>query len=131
MRYQYVVILKKNSERATDVLSFLLCLFSALNFLYFAIGIPFAPTAQTWFLGLIAILLLAGLIINLITTRRRRRPVRYRYLLLLAAVGWIGMTTMPWGAAFFFLLAFLEYQPKHCFVWIPSPSLSLPLHSNG
>jgi hypothetical protein len=37
MRYQYVVILKKHGERATDLLSILLCLFSALSFSFFAI----------------------------------------------------------------------------------------------
>jgi hypothetical protein len=37
MRYQYVVILKKHGERATNLLSILLCLFSALSFSFFAI----------------------------------------------------------------------------------------------
>ncbi|MBS1665083.1 MAG: hypothetical protein JST68_28820 [Bacteroidetes bacterium] len=108
MRYQYVVILKKDSERATDILSFLLCLFSALNFLYLQVR---AGHLNYFLLG-IALALLAGITINLITNRRKHTRPRYRYWLLLAAVGWLGMTTLPWMAAFFFLLAFLEYQTK-------------------
>ena len=108
MRYQYVVILKKDSERATDILSFLLCLFSALNFLY----IQVRSRQVDYFLMPTALILITGLIINIVNRRRRHQQVRYRYWLLLSAIGWIGMTTTPWVAAFFFLLAFLEYQTK-------------------
>ena len=113
MRYQYVVILKKDGERATDVLSVLLCFLSILLFV-FAYGSSFFEGGAGWesyLLLLAAGVLLAGLIINAIL-RRRKRQVRYRYLLLVAAVGWIGMTAVPWVAVFFFLLAFLEYQTK-------------------
>jgi hypothetical protein len=113
MRYEYVVILKKDSERATDVLSILLCLFSAISFFYrsFASGHLSYPA-----LGF-AVILLAGILINLLTRRRAIRKgasatIRYRYWLLIAAVGWIGLTPIPWVGAFFFLLAFLEYQTK-------------------
>jgi hypothetical protein len=44
MRYQYVVILKKNSERATDLLSILLCFLSGGSFLLTALRSPI-PTA--------------------------------------------------------------------------------------
>jgi hypothetical protein len=107
MRYQYVVILKKDSERATDIFSFLLCLFSALNFFY----IQARSRQINYFLLFVALIILTGLIINIVA-RRRHTQVRYRYWLLLSAVGWIGMTPTPWVAAFFFLLAFLEYQTK-------------------
>ncbi|HTI93936.1 MAG TPA: hypothetical protein VL727_25255 [Puia sp.] len=106
MRYQYLVILKKESERATDLLSFFLCLFSALCFSYIQVRsgqIDYLPLAAT-------VILIAGLIFNLV--RRRRRQVRYRSLLLLSAVGWIGMTTIPWVSAVFFILFFLEAQTK-------------------
>jgi hypothetical protein len=106
MRYQYLVILKKESERTTDLLSFLLCLFSALCFLYIQ-----ARNREIDYLPLFAtVILLGGLIFNLI--RRRRRQVRYRSLLLLAAVGWIAVTPIPWIAAVFFILFFLEHQTK-------------------
>ena len=123
MRYQYLVILKKESERATDLLSFFLCLFSAMSFLYFAIhfqrfsgssGSGFAYditlSPQTFFLFLVPIIIIGGLLFNLL--RRRHRQVRYRSLLLLSAVGWIGMTPIPWLAAVFFILFFLEHQTK-------------------
>ena len=111
MRYQYVVILKKDSERATDLLSILLCLFSAFSFLRSAMDTFNSASAQTLFLCLIAVALLAGIIFNIVV-HRKGKQVRFRYFLLLAAIGWIGMTTMPWIAAFFFLLAFLEFQSK-------------------
>jgi len=106
MRYQYLVILKKESERATDLLSFLLCLFSALCFSYVQVRsgrIDYLPLLAT-------AIIIGGLIFNLV--RRRHQQVRYRSLLLLSAVGWIGITTIPWIAAIFFILFFLEHQTK-------------------
>lgn len=113
MRYQYVVILKKTTERATDVLSILLCLFSSISFLLTAVR-SIHPGHGTFPLASISlgILLLAGLLVNLLLERKGGKGFRYRYLLLLAAVGWIGTTPTPWVGAFFFLLAFLEYQAK-------------------
>jgi hypothetical protein len=125
MRYQYLVILKKESERATDLLSFLLCLFSAMCFLYFAVhfqhlsgpksvdpGFAYGITlsSQTFFLFLVPVIIIGGLIFNLL--RRRRQQVRYRSFLLLAAVGWIAVTPIPWMAAVFIILFFLEHQTK-------------------
>jgi hypothetical protein len=116
MRYEYVVILKKNSERATDLLSILLCLLSAFCFLYTAVSSVYSGTGATayfYLIGAAAIVLLAGLIININAKRRSRHTrVRYRYLLIIAAIGWIGMTSMPWIGLLFFAVAFLEYQTK-------------------
>ena len=39
-------------------------------------------------------------------------PVRYRYWLLLSAVGWFALTTTPWFGGFFVLICILEYQAK-------------------
>lgn len=135
MRYQYVVILKKKSERTSDAFSILLCLFSAIVFLLSALNMimvdPARPTPQrdpagsaTWPaagshpfavaiipIGL-ALLLIVGVAFNVIARIRRRSGVRYRYWLLVAAIGWIGTTATPWVGAFFFLLAFLEHQTK-------------------
>ncbi|HMI61912.1 MAG TPA: hypothetical protein VK518_13420 [Puia sp.] len=123
MRYQYLVILKKESERTTDLLSFLLCFISAMCFLYFAVrfqrfsgttgsGVAYGInlSSQTFFLFLVAGIIIGGLIFNLV--RRRRKQVRYRSFLLLAAVGWIGITPIPWIAAVFVILFFLEHQTK-------------------
>lgn len=121
MRYHYVVILKKNSERTTDLLSILLCLFSAISFIIFAISAVLTEAhtpARFYLLSIVALLLLTGLVVNFETKRRssvRGRigaQVRYRYLLLVAAICWIGLTTLPWLGIFFFALAFLEYQTK-------------------
>jgi hypothetical protein len=132
MRYQYVVILKKKSERASDAFSILLCFFSAISFLLAALrdmaparqgsaanprtaGVPAAalhfPPSAMLSAGL-ALLLLIGITINLILRRKGNSGVRYRYWLLIAAIGWIGTTATPWVGAFFFLLSFLEYQTK-------------------
>ena len=99
MIYQYVVILKKNSERTTDLLSILLCLFSALGFLYLSFY-----TGHLQYIPLImALVLLTGLAINLVMARRGGVRVRYRYWLLAAGIGWIGTTPIPWVGALFFL----------------------------
>jgi hypothetical protein len=124
MRYKYVVILKKTNERTTDFLSVLLCLFSALAFAYNGLksmqttslhgnsGSGSSTTALAWIALAVSIALLAGLIINLILNRAKGRQVRYRYLLLLSAIGWIGLTPIPWLGLVFMALTFLEYQTK-------------------
>ena len=111
MKYQYVVILKKTGQRATDVLSTLLCLFSAFTVFFLSVR---ARTGRPDYPGIaIALLLLIGLGV-LALSRRRMHPdkVRYRYLLLLAAMGWMFFTPAPWVGALFFVLTFLEYQTK-------------------
>ncbi len=111
MRYAYVVILKKNSERATDLLSILLCLFSAVSFLFAAV--QSIHEGRSYFIGAAALILLVGVAVNSLSKRKNRHArVRYRFLLVIAAIGWIGMTSLPWIGFFFFLAAFLEYQTK-------------------
>jgi len=109
MHYQYVVILKKNSEKATDALSFFLCLLSSISFLYYAVG---SERSSSWFLYTTAAILLVGLTINFIARRAGRTHVRYRYLLLVAALGWMASPFLPWLCILLILLAFLEYQTK-------------------
>jgi hypothetical protein len=115
MRYQYVVILKRESERTTDVLSFLLCLLSSISFLYSAAA-PVLDSGNaggsSYFLGGIAVVLLAGVIFNVVNRRSGRARIRYRYLLLLATLGWLAMPVLPYLAGLFVVLAFLEYQTK-------------------
>jgi hypothetical protein len=115
MRYKYVVILKNDRDRATDAISALLCLFSAGMFLRNSYR-----QVQPNYIGItLSGILLIGLIVNLIHARRRPTagyrsapPVRYRYWLLLSAVGWFALTTTPWFGAFFVLFCVLEYQAK-------------------
>lgn len=106
MRYQYVVILKKKSERASDAFSILFCLFSVIFFMFSALR------THGWLPAGLAFLLIIGISYNVIARRKGRSGVRYRYWLLIAAIGWIGTTPTPWVGAFFFILAFLEYQTK-------------------
>ena len=108
MRYQYVVILKKDGERATDWLSILLCFSSAVIFLY----LQLSGAHPNYFLCAVAMLILGGLLLNTIVRRKDGRQVRYRYLLLLAALGWLAMPFLPWIGILFVGLAFLEYQTK-------------------
>lgn len=108
MRYQYVVILKKDGERATDLLSILLCFCSAIIFLYRQL----TDAHPNYFLYAIAALVLTGLITNMIFRRKGGEQVRYRYILLLAALGWIGMPFLPWIGILFVGLSFLEFQTK-------------------
>lgn len=112
MRYQYVVTLKRESERTTDVLSSLLCLLSAIFFLYSSISPGMDTGGHSYFHAGIAVILLVGLVINLVSRRAGRTYIRYRYLLLTAALGWLASPILPWLAGLFFVLAFLEYQTK-------------------
>ncbi|HVW61521.1 MAG TPA: hypothetical protein VHC48_15825 [Puia sp.] len=115
MHYKYVVILRRDSERMTNALSFLLCLSTAL-FLLFAAATSFLtitpPVALAWFDAIIGLILLTGLAVNLAGRRAGRTRIRYRYLLLIAALGWLGSLIFPWLSLFFVLLAFLEYQTR-------------------
>ena len=115
MHYQYVVILKKNSEKATDTLSSLLCLFSSLTFVFSALGrllIEQPMHGSDYFLAAIGLILLTGVIINFIARRAGRTHIRYRYLLMVAALGWIASPFLSWLFVLFVALAFLEYQTK-------------------
>jgi len=109
MRYQYIVTLRRDNSKTIDLISILLCCFSALNFLY----------AQThadqinYFLILAATIVLAGTLINFFTSKRSSRQVRYKYWLLVSGLGWLGMPYLQWISACFLLLAILEYQAKY------------------
>jgi len=108
MKYKYVVILKKTGQRATDLLSILLTLFSACCFFYFSTrnGHPDYGAIAT------GIVLLVGLFLTRLSRARIRHKVRYRPLLVLATIGWSVFTPLPWLGAFFLILIFLEYQTK-------------------
>jgi hypothetical protein len=114
MKYQYVVILKKDGERATDLLSILLCFCSAVIFGYTELK----SDHPNIYLYPFTALILAGLVYIAVIRRRRQKrvryekPVRYKYLILLTALGWFGMPFLPWIGIVFLLLAFLEHQAK-------------------
>lgn len=107
MRYPYVVILKKDSERTIDFISILLCLFSVLNFL----NVQIRTNHFQIFFSAFAAVVLVGTVLNIVLSRKGRQ-VRYRYWLLIAGLGWLGMPFLPWLGILFFLQSFLEYQVK-------------------
>ncbi|HXB09514.1 MAG TPA: hypothetical protein VNW04_20450 [Puia sp.] len=76
-------------------------------------GWTLGATTDGWLISAIALVLLIGLVLILLA-RRRGRPgkMRFRYLLLLAAMGWMFFTTAPWVGILFLLLVFLEYQTR-------------------
>lgn len=107
MKYQYVVILKKTGQRAAELFSVLLCLLSIGFFGYAGFLL-----SGGIILSVIAFVLLIGLT-GVWIFRRRMSAVkaRYRYLLLLAALGWM-LTAAPWIGLLFVVLAILEYQTR-------------------
>src|SRR5438045_2453679 len=114
MIYKYLVTLRRDGERTTDALSILLCFVSSFIFLFAAWTAVYregASNTRSNFLYIAGLVLLTGVIINFIRGRKGK-TVRYRFLLLFAALGWLGMPVLPWLGVLFFLLAFLEYQTK-------------------
>jgi hypothetical protein len=107
MHYDYVVILKRENARKTDLVSFLLLIFSILTFTYiqFRHGI-------TGFISIAVIILAIGLGINLYALRRGRE-MRFRHWLFAAAVFWLGMPVLQWMFLPFLFVAFLETQAKY------------------
>jgi hypothetical protein len=114
MRYQYVVTLKRDSDRYIDRISILLCFSSACYFLFEQARAPHFNI----FILIAGILILAGILLNGLSARKTllpgagRKQVRYKYLLLTAGVTWLAMPYLQWLSAFFFVLTFLEYQAK-------------------
>ncbi|HWK07215.1 MAG TPA: hypothetical protein VNS58_26470 [Puia sp.] len=108
MIFPYLVILKRDSERTLDLISILLCVFSGLNF----INEQLRSGHFQLFFTLFAAAVLAGTAINIVINRKTGQQVRYRYWLLLAGLGWLGMSFLPWLGILFFFQSFLEHQVK-------------------
>ncbi len=108
MKYDYVVTLKKNSDRQVDIISILLCVLSVTAFVFEQIS----SRRINYLLTIVSIVIAAGIIYNNFIARKDKSP-RYRYLLFLAGITWIGMPYLQWISIAFFALAFLEYQAKH------------------
>ena len=109
MRYQYVVILKRDSGKAIDFLSLLLCFFSVVSFLF----VFFTAAHINYLLGFVAGYLLKGIVLNGIIRRKKGVPVYYKYYLLAAALGWLAMPVTPWLCVVLVFMAFLEGQAKY------------------
>ena len=107
IHYDYVVTLKRENAHKTDLVSFLLLLFSILLFCFVQIRNGFNN-----FLTLSAIILLVGLLINLYALRKKK-VMRFRNWLLAAALFWLGMPFMQWIFIPFVFFALLEAQAKY------------------
>ena len=108
MRYDYVVTLKKSSERQIDFISIFLCIFSVAAFVFEQIRTAHFNYAS----GLISVIISAGIVYNIFFIRKAWRP-RYKNFLFLAGICWLIMPYLQWVSIAFFFLAFLEYQAKH------------------
>ena len=108
MKYDYVVTLRKNSDRQIDLISILLCVLSVAGFIYEQI----VSRHFNSFFTIVCIVLAGGIIYNIYFIKKERSP-RYKYLLFLAGITWIAMPFLQWVSITLFFLAFLEYQAKH------------------
>ncbi|MBS1668351.1 MAG: hypothetical protein JST58_13325 [Bacteroidetes bacterium] len=108
MKYDYVVILKKSSEKQVDRISILLCLLSILAFTY----AQWLSGKFTYPATLFSLAIAVGVFYNIFLVEKEKQP-RYRYLLVIAGLYWFMMPYLQWVAFVLFFLAFLEYQAKH------------------
>ena len=109
MHYKYVVILKRDNDKYIDRISIFLCLISMLAFIIEQIR----SAHFNFFLSFAALMIGAGIIINLIGSPKKNTRVRYKTWLLLSGLFWIGMPRLQWLSIFYFAMAFMEYQAKY------------------
>ncbi len=107
MHYDYVVILKRESARKTDQVSFLLLIFSILAFCYAQIRYGIQV-----FLLIATAILLSGLLINLYTLRKGKE-MRFRLWLFAAGIFWLGMPFLQWMFIPYIFFALMEAQAKY------------------
>jgi hypothetical protein len=107
MHYDYVVTLKRENARKTDLVSFLLLIFSILAFCYVQIRNGF-----NGFLIIAAVIVFTGLIWNLFL-QSKGREMRFRNWLFVAGIFWIGMPYFQWMFIPFVFFALLEAQAKY------------------
>jgi drug/metabolite transporter (DMT)-like permease len=99
MHYDYVVILKRENAKKTDLVSVLLLIFSIISFCYDQVRNSF-----NGFLTISATILTIGLFVNLYSYHKKKE-MRFRNWLLAAALFWLGMPYFQWMSAFFGLHA--------------------------
>jgi hypothetical protein len=107
MHYDYVVILKRENARKTDLVSLLLLIFSLFAFSFAQIRY-----GLNLFLCFAMLTMIAGLLINGMLFRNRKE-MRFRNWLFVAGICWIGMPYLQWLALPFFIFAILEAQAKY------------------
>ena len=108
MRYEYVVVLKRERENAVNLISILLCSLSILAFLYQQIR----TGEVNLFLSFAVLVIAGGLVINSFFFRKKK-SISFRIWLLLTGIFWLGMPYLRLLSIPFFLLSFLEYQASY------------------
>ncbi len=108
MRYDYVVTLKRENARRTDLASFFLLLFSILAFSF----VQIRSLQFSYFLSFAALILLAGILINM-SASRKGKEMQFRNWLLAAGIFWIGMPFFQWMILVFIFFAVMESQAKY------------------
>ena len=107
MNYDYVVTLKRENARRTDLVSFLLLVFSFLIFSYVQVRSGFSG-----YLSMASLILLLGLLINL-NASRQGKELHFRNWLFVAGLFWLGMPYFQWLFIPFVIFALLEAQAKY------------------
>jgi hypothetical protein len=107
MHYDYVVTLKRENARKTDLVSFILLVFSFCSFTYVQFRQGF-----NGFLFIAALILLTGLLIN-IQASRKKKEMQFSNWLFAAGIFWLGMPWFQWMIIPFVVFALLEAQVKY------------------
>ncbi|HCL84262.1 MAG TPA: hypothetical protein DIC22_09815 [Chitinophagaceae bacterium] len=107
MHYDFVVTLKRENIRKTDLVSFILLVFSFGACCYAQIR-----HGLNIFLSTAAIILLTGLLLN-IDASRKGQELRFRNWLLAAGLFWLGMPFFQWMFIPFVFFSLLEAQAKY------------------
>jgi hypothetical protein len=107
MHYDYVVTLKRENARKTDLVSFLLLIFSLQAF-----GFVQIRGELNLFLCFAILVIIIGLLINL-QALRKHKEMQFRNWLFVAGIFWIGMPYLQWLVLPFFLFALMEAQAKY------------------
>jgi hypothetical protein len=107
MHYDYVVTLKRDNARKTDLVSVLLLIFSILNFCYVQI-----KTGISGFLSISIVILFIGLMVNVYLSINGQ-VMRFRNWLFAAGIFWLGMPYLQWMFLPFIFFALLEVQAKY------------------
>lgn len=107
MHYDYVVTLKRENARKTDLASFLLLIFSFLAFSYIQLREGF-----NGFQSIAMLILLTGLSINIYASRKKKE-LHFRNWLFAAGLLWLGMPYFEWMFVPFVCFALLESQAKY------------------
>jgi hypothetical protein len=107
MHYDYVVTLKRENARKTDLVSILVLIFSIFTFSFVQIRNGLS-LYRCFTIGI----LFTGLLINL-QALRKGKEMHFRNWLFVAGIFWISMPYLSWLALPFFLFAWLEAQAKY------------------